>query len=228
MLKYNTLLFTTDSPSSGRVATPLVTSLHQRMQGPGGYYNLGNAFGLLTGLLLHMAAVASSDVGVTSSLHAISDYLAGSTSAIALSVSMLIFFWSGELYYRAWRNGFPPVAKHNRAGDLWSCWGALVLGVGLLLLGQPVLALTAGLLHGIGKLGSAWSLRAPRQWHKNWPDFWRSMVLLSRVPALIAVLLEILSHTLQGTLLSVSGFGPLTLLVCYLLWVKADLLLFTD
>lgn len=195
------------------------------MQGPGGFYNLGNAFGLLTGVLLHVAQLSAFS-GVTGSLYAVTDYLAGSASAIALTLSMLIFFWSGELYYRAWSNGFPPVTRLNQGGDLWSCWGALVLGVGLLLLGQPILALTAGLMHGVGKLGSAWSMRVPNWWRSHWPDFWRTMVLLSRFPALIAVLLELSAHVVQGSVTSAAGLGPLTLLVCYLLWVKADLMLF--
>ena len=67
---------------------------------------------------------------------------------------MLIFFWSGD-DLRAWAGGFPPNARLNRRGDLLSAFGALMLGLGLFLLGQPLLAATAGLLHAAGKSGSA-------------------------------------------------------------------------
>lgn len=202
-----------------------LSDIRERMSGPGGYYNLGNAFGLFTGLFLYLTQVSPNEL--SDSIRAATDYLAGSTSSVALTLSMLIFFWSGELYHRAWRNGAPPVANLNRSGDLWSCWGALALGVGLLLLGQPVLALTAGLLHAIGKFGSACSLPSSRWWKSDWPDMWRTTVVFSRVPALIAIVIEVTSFTTQGALFTTAGFGPLTLLVCYLFWLKADLMLFT-
>ena len=82
------------------------------------------------------------------------DHLAGSASALSVTAAMLVFFWSGEVYLRAWARGFPPDARLNRRGDLLSGWGALLLGLGLFLIGQPVLAATAGLLHAIGKFGS--------------------------------------------------------------------------
>ncbi len=214
--------------ASSRSFEKLVSGLKGRLHGPGGFYNLGNAFGLLTGLLLHAAHMSSGSQRSTESFYVVFDYLAGSVSSLALTLSMIVFFWSGELYYRAWSRGFPPEPGLNRAGDLWSCWGALALGVGLLLLNQPVLALTAGLLHALGKYGSAKSLPAIKGWPETWPDCWRTIVLASRVPALMAVLIEMTLYTMKGDLLTVSGFGPMTLLVCYLLWLKADLLLLSD
>ena len=128
----------------------------QRVTGPGGLYNVGNAIGILGGIALHIAATApsgGSDLG--HGLLATFEYLAGSFGAAALTLAMLVFFWSGEQYHRAWRHGAPPDARLNRIGDVSSGWGALLLGFGLFLMGQPLLAATAGLLHAVGKFGSA-------------------------------------------------------------------------
>jgi hypothetical protein len=203
-------------------------ALRQRMSGPGGYYNLGNALGLATGLALQVASVQEGSLGATAS--AAFDYLAGSPSAVALTVAMLIFFWSGEVYHRAWANGFPPDTRLNRKGDLLSAFGALALGVGLLILQQPILAATAGLLHAIGKLGSA--LHRPdyaaASAGRRRPDPWRAVVLFSRIPAMAAALIELVRVVPQlGTDLPVSAaVAPAVLLGCYLAWAKADLMLF--
>jgi len=199
-----------------------------RLSGPGGYYNLGNALGLSTGLALQVAAVQHGGLGASAS--AAYDYLAGSPSAVALTVAMLVFFWSGEIYHRAWANGFPPDVALNRKGDLLSAFGALALGLGLLILPQPALAATAGLMHAIGKVGSA--LHRPDYTEasagRRWPDPWRTAVLLSRFPAMAAALIELVRIAPRvGTDLPVSAaVAPAVLLVCYVVWAKADLMLF--
>jgi hypothetical protein len=94
---------------------------------------------------------------------------------------------------------FPPDADVNCRGDLLSGVGAILLGVGLLITGHPVLAATAGLLHAIGKFGSAWAERlAAGLWPPTWPDLWRSLVLASRVPALLAAIMSLATEALGG------------------------------
>lgn len=96
----------------------------------------------------------------------------------------------------------------------------------LALLGNPLMAATAGFLHAAGKLGSA--LHSPGApalpgWPRTWPDPFRSVVLFSRVPAILIVVLAL------GEGLSRPGAPfaePLVLLICTVLWAKADLMLF--
>ena len=198
-----------------------------RLAGPGGYYNVGNALGLAGGVALSVAAAGGQEgPTLATGVQAAFDHLAGSASALSISIAMLIFFWSGEIYLRAWAGGFPPDARLNRQGDLLSGFGALMLGLGLLLLGQPLLAATAGLLHATGKFGSALQDHAAPV-RRSWPDPFRTVVLLSRVPALIMLLIQ-----LATALASPYGPAPLAvaapalMIVCYLLWARADILLF--
>lgn len=206
---------------------PLMTIITARLKGPGGYYNMGNLLGLVAGTAVQIIhAAGDGPIGLSQSIRVTIAQFAGSPSAVALSVAMLIFFWSGEIYYQAWSKGFPPDADLNRRGDLLSGVGAIALGVGLLITGHPMLAATAGLLHAIGKFGSAWG--APltvAMWPSTWPDLWRSLVLASRVPALIAAFLSLVTEMVSvGAGITVAT--PLTLILCYLLWIKADLMLF--
>jgi hypothetical protein len=158
-------------------------------------------------------------------------YLAGNGSAVALTVATLIFFWSGEVYHRAWADPRKPDMQLNRHGDLLSATGAAALALSLALLGLPLLAATAGLLHAIGKLGSA--LHRPGApalpgWPEAWPDLFRSVVLLSRIPA-TAVAALALAAGLSGAdsrEILPALLGPGVLLICNLIWAKADLLLF--
>lgn len=197
----------------------LKDELTQRLSGPGGLYNLGNALGLLGGLSFHLAAALS--MGITG-WAALVEYFAGSLGASAITVAMLIFFWSGERYHRAWANGAPPDARLNRVGDISSGWGALVLGLGLVLMGHPVLAATSGLLHAAGKFGSALpgsaQLRLPVG-----PEFFRKVVVASRLPALAAVVLDASAAAGSGDVQGAAAAGLLVL--CYGLWLKADVAL---
>ena len=92
----------------------------QRLSGPGGLYNLGNALGLLGGVSFHVAAATA--VGITG-WAAFADYFVGSLGATAITLAMLIFFWSGEQYHKGWAHGAPPDARLNRLGDVSSGWG---------------------------------------------------------------------------------------------------------
>lgn len=212
----------------GPIATPAPSpspSLSQavagRMRGPGGLYNLGNLLGLGSGLALAVAGASAGD-----GLSAAGRYLAGSASALAISIAMLVFLVSGEAYYRAWSRGAPPDARLNRLGDLLSGYGALALFVGLLLVGDLVLALASGLLHAAGKFGSAATGAAATALKRRRPDPFRTAVLASRVPALL-----LLGFAIAGGVAAPDGdpaklLGAAVLFVCYLLWARADLMLF--
>ena len=154
-------------------------------------------------------------------------YLVGNPAATALTLATVVFFWSGEIYHRAWAGGAPPDPALNRRGDLSSGVGALLLFVALLGLGQVMLAATAGLLHALGKFGSAWGWRPLPGWPATWPDFFRIAVLASRVPALLATTRDLarVAADASSTTPASAWLTPLTLLVCYLLWCKADLML---
>ncbi|MDP3197334.1 hypothetical protein [Tabrizicola sp.] len=204
-------------------AVSLKAELAQRLSGPGGLYNMGNALGLLGGLSFHVAAaMAVSGSGLGHGLDAFADYFAGSLGATAITLAMLIFFWSGEQYHRAWALGAPPDAALNRMGDLSSGWGALALGLGLFLLGQPVLAATSGLMHAAGKFGSALP-----EWVQSrlpfGPRTFRLTVVASRLPALVAVLIQAQSAGAAGQTQPLAASG--LLLLCYGLWLKADVAL---
>jgi hypothetical protein len=202
----------------------LLPALSGRMRGPGGLYNLGNLLGLASGLALAVAGAS----GLGDGLEAAGDYLAGSASALAITVAMVIFLASGEAYHRAWSRGAPPDPAMNRLGDLLSGWGALALFVGLYLMGEMVLALASGLLHAAGKFGSALDRPAARALKRRRPDPFRTAVLASRLPALVLLAMAV------GSALAAPGggaaavAGPAVLLVCYLLWAWADLLLFAS
>ncbi|MBU9698363.1 hypothetical protein GU927_010955 [Rhodobacteraceae bacterium HSP-20] len=193
-----------------------------RMTGPGGLYNLGNAMGLLGGITLHIAATPQIGGGLGHGLEAALDYLAGSFGAAAITLSMLVFFWSGERYHRAWKDGAPPDPVQNRAGDISSGIGALLLGFGLFLMDQTLLAATAGLLHAAGKFGSA----LPAAWQRLMPHgapAFRGIVLLSRLPAILLVLFE--AQAAIAGLPAQPLAASAVLLLCYLIWLRADLML---
>ena len=193
-----------------------------RLRGPGGYYNAGNLTGLATGIAVHLT-LAPEDLGASVAL---ADYFAGDISGVMLTIATLVFMLSGEAYHRAWSNGFPPDPALNRLGDLTSGIGALALGIGLLMLGQPILAATSGLLHAFGKFGSA--LHQPNAASLyDWPWIFRIVVIESRVPAILAALIELarlFPGLAEGAPL-MPLVTPAALLVCYLIWTKADILL---
>lgn len=199
-----------------------------RLVGPGGYYNAGNALGLAAGIAVAVSALPEGGMDIGGVLGATLAYLGGNPTALALTCATAIFFWSGECYHRAWANGFPPIEALNRRGDFLSGVGALILGLALFSLGQPVLAATAGLLHALGKFGSARHWRPMPGWRSDWPNFWRTLVPVSRVPAILASifgLADVLATRTADTPSS-AWLMPLVFLGCYALWCRADLMLF--
>jgi len=194
-------------------------SLCARMHGPGGLYNAGNALGISTGLAFYIAAASATQ----SVLDVTAFYFLGTISAVAITAARLLFIASGELYYHAWKMGFPPAPRLTFLGDLLSGFAALIMGFGLFILGEPVLAMASGLMQAIGKFGNALDndkTNARRQ------TAYRLIVFFSRFPALILCSLALtraLPAALQGTWLPASEAA--SFLACYLIWLRADWLL---
>ena len=192
-----------------------------RMRGPGGFYNIGNLIGLTAGLGLQLAQPSWQGAS-----DAVVNYFAGNASAVMLTLATLIFLVSGEAYHRAWANGFPPDKSLNRLGDFLSGVGALALCGALFMLGQPILAATAGILHAFGKFGSAVHRPNPKS-RFDWPLIFRAVVIESRVPAVFAALAELarqLPILAEGAPLT-PFWTPVTLLICYMFWTRADFML---
>lgn len=204
-------------------------ALAARLSGPGGYYNAGNALGFVVGLFLAVRlAPGDENAGVLTSLEAAGRHLAGDWSAAALTVATVVFFWSGEVYRRAWDGGSPDEAGIRR-GDLLSGAGCLALAASLLLLGNPILAAISGLLSAGGKFGNAFRLGANGHgpFGLKLPQLFRAAVLVSRLPAIGIAVIEI-ARVLGGTHADLfhALAIPVTLFVCCLLWSRADILLF--
>lgn len=209
--------------------------LRLRMQGPGGYYNLGNALGLAAGIVFQFIA-AHGEAGA-SAVDIVRQYLVGSPGATALSVSMIMFFVSGEMYHRALATCSEPDVVMLRRADFLSGVAALVLAVALVLFGSLWLALVSTVLLAGGKLGNAlspdgrWPVRIEllslggTKLRREW-DLYRLAPLLSRAPAITAILIEITRLLAVGPPdIALPLAQSAVLLVCYLLWARADLLL---
>lgn len=105
----------------------------------------------------------------------------------------------------------------SRQGDLWSTAGAVCLAFGLFVLGNPVLAMSAGVLHALGKLGSAWgggSRLTFAGWSPSVGDLCKDLVLVSRVPAIPSAAIGFAGDWLSASVI-----------VCCLVWARADWLL---
>jgi hypothetical protein len=203
-------------------------ALRERLQGPGGYYNAGNVIGL--GVSLVAQFFLATGAPPRSGADILVGYFAGSSSAVALTAATVIFLVSGEVYHRAWAGRAAPDENLNRLGDILSAIGALALTVSLVLAGQLLLGVASGLLIAGGKLGSAITGDDRSRlvlWPVTWIDPFRGAVLLGRLPGIAAVAIELgfrIINQQQGASLG-AFLQPAVLLFCYLLWVKADLLL---
>lgn len=201
--------------------------LRRRLAGPGGLYNLGNAIGLAAGLLIQIES-AGPALTVADTARSVAAYLAGNGAALALTLATLVFFWSGEAYHRAFAGNEGPDARLIRHGDILSGIGATLLGAGLFALGDPVLALSSGLLHALGKFGSAVDftrLGASREREAELHIALRWTVVASRVPALLVAVVGLVAITTMPAATPAAAPMLLTLLACYALWTLADLLL---
>jgi hypothetical protein len=220
-----------DVRASGDLPRPLERSaaaVAARLRGPGGYYNVGNVIGLSVSLGLQLVSVPEGSVRTIADI--LYGYLVGSPSAGAFTASMVVFVVSGEMYHRAWRSGSPPDQSLNRLADILSAAGALLLAISLIYIGQWQLAVAYGLLMVAGKLGTAIlgdNSVGPPLWHAAWPDPFRIIVLVARLPAVMAPVADLVRQLTGASdnLSLVLLIQPAVLILCQLLWVKADLLL---
>ena len=189
--------------------------LLRRANEPGVLYNIGNVLGFSAGIV-SAAWLGQPQAGI-GTLDGIIRHLVGSHAALALTLASVIFFWGGIVYSRAWANGAPPDPELNRQGDLWSTAGAVCLAFGLFVLGDPVLAMSAGVLHALGKLGSAWGGGTRLRllgWSPSISDLSKDLVLVSRVPAILSAAVGFAGDWLSASVI-----------VCCLVWARADWLL---
>jgi hypothetical protein len=203
--------------------------LRDRLKGAGGLYNVGNAIGFVTGLAASLAA-ARHGSGVSLMLASAWTYIGGSPAAAAITASTVLFFWSGEEYRRAWQPGRLPDPAHNRRGDLLSGAGAVVLGLGLAMLGSPLLAATSGFMHAAGKFGSASGWKATLRLFGRpvrAADLFRRSVVLSRIPATLLTLGVIVENIrcLPPAAALDRSILPGATMICLCIWAAADLML---
>ena len=203
---------------------PICRAARARLAGPGGYYNLGNALCLATSIAIPALTERGPGSGM---LAAVVRSLVGNPEATALTAATVIFFWSSEAYHRAWLEGSPPDQRLNRRGDLLTGIGCVVFAAAMLGFGLPVLV-AALAVQAAGKFGSAAGLTTLPGWPASWPDPFRTAVLASRFPAIAAAGTELagLASLPAGDVAWPAVLVPLTLLISYALWVRADLLLF--
>jgi hypothetical protein len=206
----------------------LGTRLQKTFGNPGQLYNVGNAITLFGGIGGALAAALGNGSNLTSATSRVVLHLWGSPSALALSLATLVFFAGGAAYSAAWKGDGPrPDPRLNKIGDLLSGVGAMVLGFGLFMLGNAVLAICAGLLHAFGKFGSALGEGRCLRLGNNafaFGDLCKDLVLVSRAPALLAALSGF-AQTLK------SGADPglillaTSVVISTLYWALADILL---
>lgn len=193
---------------------------------PGALYNLGNIVGFVVGLAVALGATASGGDNATLWGLAVA-HVAGSPAAIALTTATAVFFWGGIVYTKAWANGPPPDPGLNQWGDVLSGIGAIILGAGLVMLGNPWLAASAGALHAAGKFGSAASsavVTRDARVSERTGAFFKDLVLVSRVPAILAGAAALwrelaFQESMQGLLLALS------FMACCTIWAAADWML---
>ncbi len=212
----------------------LSTALLGRCQGPGGCYNLGNLIGLASGV--GFSIWGARQLG-GSSLASVWQYFLGDPGATALTLAVILFLIGGELYHRAFVTAPSPQESDRllRMADFTSGVAGLLLSIALIWFGDYVMALLSTVLLAGGKFGNAlsrngqWQVRLETVGISGTPvrlgfDAFRVAVPLSRLPAIAGLAAEILRALSEPAFSSGTG-QSLILLVCYLLWLRADSLL---
>ncbi len=189
-----------------------------RLSGPGAIYNLGNVLALVSGVLLSLRG----EWGQSSITHAIYTHLMGSPGAASLTISMVLFLVAGEIYHRAYQ----PGAGQNLVAwaDFIAGLASVALTVALVLLGETVTALVAGFMLTVGKLGSAVLFALSQQGYERWDRLLRLSVVASRAPSILTLVLAVVPAVLGHAPLEVALL-PFIMILCFLLWLWADLLL---
>lgn len=217
-----------------RPISPARSGLGARLRGPGGLYNIGNVLGLASGIMF--AVFTASSEKSEAWFRAVMAHLAGNPGNASLTISMMLFIWSGELYHRAYLASQPVSSRLLPRADMISGIASLFLMVSLIHAGNILLAVASTVLLAGGKFGNAffpetgWPLRiiagAPgRSAQKTFNlDLFRAAVIASRAPAIISLAAAVyFALFTSGSVSEALQTG--VLLLCYLLWLKADLLL---
>lgn len=189
-----------------------------RLSGPGGLYNAGNVIALVAGFAFSPSVIAG-DLGLLGALQA---HLLGSSEAAWLTAAMITFIIAGEIYHRAQHT--PDTPNLLAWADFVAGLAAVLLTVALIQLGETLLCLIGGFMLIAGKLGSAalplMGVHAVRRFDLSL----RLLVLASRVPTIMALFLPILTIWQSAASLS-TVYLPAIMIACFILWIRADLLL---
>ncbi|ABD54949.1 hypothetical protein [Jannaschia sp. CCS1] len=210
-----------DPVETGTVFARMRDGVAARSKGPGGLYNIGNVVALIGGMVIQSIAVERH-----SSLNeVVFQYLFGSPAATSLTLAVLIFLASGEVYHRAWSHHGNAALRMVRVGDALSGLAAVVLTVALVQVGDPWLGLTGGVMLIIGKFGTAILPERPDASRRGAQitKLLRLVVVASRGPSLAALVVTIIVTATDGALAGLAM--PLLMVLCYLLWLWADILL---
>ncbi len=191
-----------------------------RLVGPGALYNFGNFLALSAGPALQLFQ----DWGQITIFAAVHQHLLASPEAIWLTTSLIMFVVSGEIYHRAYQ-ARPEASLHMiQLGDVASGCAAILLTVALLLLGDLILALIAGGLLAGGKLGNAALPFFGVSNETSIGNALRLAAVASRAPS-IATLTWAVAKGIEANAPWDSLVIPAIMILCFLLWLWADLLL---
>ncbi|MEM9230950.1 MAG: hypothetical protein AAGB10_15215 [Pseudomonadota bacterium] len=172
------------------------------------------------GAMLHVIDVW----GRTTLQAAVLQYFVGTTEAAWLSLSMLIFILAGVIYGRAYR--VPPRAGKRlvQYADLVAGLAAIPFTLSLIMIGEGTIALVAGAMLGVAKLGSAVLPVFGLHHEAAIDEAFRKLVILSRLPSILALLWAIgLTIAQSGPM--ADAVLPVIMTICFFLWLWADLLL---
>ncbi len=189
-----------------------------RLTGPGAIYNVGNVLALAAGIGLNLREVW----GEPGFAVALRDHLIGSPEATWLTSAMVLFLIAGEVYHQA----YSSPAKSNLVawGDFVAGLAAIALTVALVMLGDTAAALLAGFMLTVGKLGSAVVSVIFTQSQDYLDRLLRLLVVASRAPSILALGMAVLPVFFGGVPLD-AVLLPLIMILCFFLWLWADLLL---
>lgn len=198
-----------------------IQAIAARMRGPGGYYNAGNLLALAAGVTAQILT-ATGGTGQAAG-NAIWVYFFGSPGASWLTLAVIIFLISGEVYHRAWLTPAAPIQRLNRLGDFLSGIGASALTVSLVFYGNIVLALASGAILAGAKFGNV--LFQGGSGSSRLASGFRAAALFSRAPALAALASQLAVAAGSGGLLAEPVLMAIVMITCTLIWCWADYLL---
>lgn len=186
--------------------------------GPGALYTIGNVLALVTGIVVSLRE----NRGAVGVLETLQGHLAGSPEAVLLTTAIIVFMISGHVYQKAGKPDAP--AGLMPLADFLSGLAAIGLTIALVMMGDTVAALVAGVLLTLGKLGSAALPVLGCNQTSRLETALRLTVAASRIPSIISLALVVLP-AFQGIAPTASVTLPVVMIACFLLWFWADVLL---